>query len=144
MNELVEICCDVDDFCCVFIPELERQLIADGSQKRRRTSRMAMSEIMTIIIAFRISNHRDFKNYYKGFIAKFYKDHFPSLLGYTRFIEIMPRAISPLSSYFYPLKGEATGVELIDSTSIIVCHNLRIPRHKTYSGIAQRGKVTMG
>jgi hypothetical protein len=42
------------------------------------------------------------------------------------------------------LKGEPTGIEFIDSTSIKVCHNLRIPRHKTFCGIAERGKGTMG
>ena len=60
MNKLVEIFCDVDDFCRVFIPELEKQLIADGSQKRKRSSQMSMSEIMTIIIAFHMFHHRDF------------------------------------------------------------------------------------
>jgi hypothetical protein len=34
--------------------------------------------------------------------------------------------------------------ELIDSTSIKVFHNIQIPRHKTFDGIAQRGKGTMG
>jgi len=52
MDKLVEIFCDVDDFCRVFIPELEKQLLSDGRRKRRRTSRMTMSEIMTIIIVF--------------------------------------------------------------------------------------------
>ena len=144
MNKLVEIFCDVDDFCRVFIPEFEKQLISDGSQKRKRSGRMTMSEIMTIIIAFHMSNHRDFKNYYIGFISKFYRSHFPNLLSYTRFLEVMPRAIVPLSSYFSTLKGEPTGIEFIDSTSIKVCHNLRIPRHKTFGGIAERGKGTMG
>jgi len=60
MNKLIEIFCDVDDFCRVFIPELEKQLIADGRKKRKRASRMAMSEVMTIIIAFHMSNHRAF------------------------------------------------------------------------------------
>jgi hypothetical protein len=144
MNNLVEIFCDVDDFCHVFIPEWEKQLIADGNIKRKRSCRMSMSEIMTILIAFHTSNHRDFKNYYKGYIAKFYCSHFPNLLSYTRFLEVMPKAIVPLSSYFSTLKGESTGIEFIDSTSIKVCHNLRIPRHKTFDGIAERGKGTMG
>ena len=144
MNKLVEMFCDVDDFCRVFIPQWEKQLIDDGSIKRRRPCRMAMSEIMTILIAFHTSNHRDFKNYYKGYIAKFYRSYFPSLLSYTRFLEVMPKAIVPLSSYFSILKGESTGIEFIDSTSIKVCHNLRIPRHKTFAGIAERGKGTMG
>lgn len=144
MNKLVEIFCDVDDFCRVFIPEWEKQCIEDGSRKRRRACRMSMSEIMTIIIAFHTSNHRDFKNFYKGFVARFYHSHFPTLLSYTRFLEVMPNAIVPLSSYFSTLKGEPTGIEFIDSTSIKVCHNLRIPRHKTFCGIAKRGKGTMG
>jgi hypothetical protein len=42
------------------------------------------------------------------------------------------------------LKGKPTGIEFIDSTSIKVCHNIRIPRHKTFDGIAQRGKGTIG
>ncbi len=97
---------------------------------------MTMSELMTILIAIYMSHHRDFKNYYKGYIAKFYKNHFPHLLSYTRFLEVMPKAIVPLSSYFSTLKGEATGIEFINSTSIKVCHNLRIPRYKTFGGIA--------
>jgi hypothetical protein len=140
----VDLFCDVDDFCRVFIPQWEKQLISDGTRKRNRACRMAMSEIITIIIAFHMSNHRDFKNYYKGCITKLYRSHFPNLLSYTRFLEVMPKAIVPLSSYFSTLKGELTGIEFIDSTSIKVCHNLRIPRHKTFNGIAQRGKGTMG
>jgi len=54
---------------------------------------MTMSEIITVLIAFHMSHHRDFKNYYKGYIAKFYKSHFPNLLSYTRFLEVMPKAI---------------------------------------------------
>ncbi len=45
MNKLVEIFCDVDDFCRVFIPELEKQLIADGSQKHKPSSRMLINAI---------------------------------------------------------------------------------------------------
>jgi hypothetical protein len=46
--------------------------------------------------------------------------------------------------YFTSLKGKPTGIEFIDSTSIKVCHNIRIPKHKTFDGIAKRGKGTMG
>jgi hypothetical protein len=42
------------------------------------------------------------------------------------------------------LKGKPTGIEFIDSTSIKVCHNIRIPKHKTFDDIAKRGKGTMG
>jgi hypothetical protein len=56
----------------------------------------------------------------------------------------MPRVIVPMCAYFTSLKGKPTGFEFVDSTCIKVCHNIRIPRHKTFNGIAQRGKGTMG
>ena len=90
MRKLDEIFCDVDDFCQHFMPEWEKQLLSIGHRKRRRPGRMHTSEIMTIIILFHQSNHRDFKNYYKGFVTRFYADAFPSLLSYTRFLEVMP------------------------------------------------------
>ncbi|NRA71106.1 MAG: IS982 family transposase [Gammaproteobacteria bacterium] len=109
MDKLVEIFCDVDDFCEIHM-----------------------------------SHHRDFKNYYTGFISRFYKDQFPNLLSYTKFLEVMPTALVPLCSYFATIKGKPSGLEFIDSTSIKVCHNLRIPRYKTFEGIAKLGKGTMG
>ncbi len=56
----------------------------------------------------------------------------------------MPTALVPLCSYFSTVKGKPSGIEFIDSTSIKVCHNLRIPRQKTFDGITKRGKGTMG
>ena len=144
MNKLTELFCDVDDFCKAFIPEWEKQLLEEGTRKRRRQGRMSMSEILTLIISFHCSNHRDFKNFYKGYVSRFYKQHFPQLLSYTRFLEVMPQALVPLCSYFITLKGKPTGIEFIDSTTLSVCHNIRIPRHKTFEGVAQRGRSTMG
>lgn len=144
MNKLDEIFCDVDDFCQQFMPAWENQLLTDGHRKRRRSGRLQTSEIMTIIIVFHQSNHRDFKNYYKGYLTRFYGNAFPALLSYTRFLEVMPNVLVPLCSYFAYLKGKPTGIAFVDSTSLKVCHNLRIPRHRVFDGVAKRGKGTMG
>ena len=144
MDKLVEIYCDVDDFCCHFIPLWEQQLLTDGQRQRRRTGRLQASEIMTIIILFHHSHQRDFKNYYKGFVALYYADAFPDLLSYTRFLEVMPSVLVPLCSYFAYLKGKPTGIAFVDSTSLKVCHSLRIPRHRVFEGYAKRGRGTMG
>ena len=144
MNKLVEVFCDVDDFSAVFIPEWEKTLLTDGTRKRQRSGRMTMSEVMTIIIFFQMSHHRAFKNFYTGYLSRFYTAEFPNLLSYTRFREVMPTALVPLCSCFASLKSEPTGIEFVGSTSIKVCHNLRIQRHKTLSGLACRGKGTMG
>jgi len=80
--------CDVDDFCSVFIPQWQQQLLADG--ERKRAGRITASEIMTIIIAFHISHHQDFKNFYTGNHQSFYRKKCPQILRYTRFLEMMP------------------------------------------------------
>ena len=36
MKNLVELYCDVDDFCKVFIPQWQKQLLEDGTNKRQR------------------------------------------------------------------------------------------------------------
>jgi hypothetical protein len=36
MNNLVELYCDVDDFCKVFIPQWQKQLLEDGGRQRRK------------------------------------------------------------------------------------------------------------
>lgn len=144
MNNLVETYCDVDDFCKLFISEWEKTLITDGERKRRRAKRMTPAEIMTIIISFHQSNHRDFKNYYLGYVSKYLKEEFPSLLSYTRFIEVMPSVIIPLSSYLTTRLGKPTGIAFVDSTKISVCHIIRAKRNRVFEGVAKHGKGTMG
>ena len=78
MKQLTEVFCDVDDFCKVFIPEWEKQLLEDGTRQRKRSGRMSVSEIMTIIIMFHTSFHRDFKNFYTGLVRIYFKTHFPT------------------------------------------------------------------
>ena len=103
MKNLVELYCDVDDFCKVFVPQWQQKLIEDGSRSRHRECRLSMSEIMTIIIGFHMSHHRDFKNYYRGHVKQFYKKAFPDLLSYTRFLAVIPRTIAPKCAFFTTL-----------------------------------------
>ena len=43
------------------------------------------------------------------------------------------------------LLGKCTGISFVDSTPPLrVCKNQRIHMHKTFKGIAQRGKCSMG
>lgn len=144
MDNLVEIYCDVDDFCQLFIPQWEQTLIDNGTRKRRRSGQMTSSEIMTIIISFHQSHFRDFKNYYLTYVSVHLKSHFPKLLSYTRFIEVMPSVLIPLSSYLTTLFGEPTGIAFIDSTKISVCHIMRAKRNQVFDGVAKHGKGTMG
>ena len=40
--------------------------------------------------------------------------------------------------------SEKTGIYVIDSTPLRVCENIRIPRHKVFKELAQRGKTSIG
>lgn len=117
-----------------------KTLIESGERKRNRTSRLSHSKIMIIIIAFHMSHHRDFKNYYLGLIRRCHLQNFPNVLSYTRFLEVMLSIHVPLNTYLTSLKDQPTGIEIIDSKSIKVCHNLRIPRHKVFDNVAQKNK----
>jgi len=47
---LEDLYCDVDDFCRLFLPAWHRQLLTGGTRQRKRTSRLTLGEIMTILI----------------------------------------------------------------------------------------------
>ncbi|MCX2793277.1 IS982 family transposase, partial [Vibrio sp. Sgm 5] len=111
MHKLVDLFCLVDDFCKAFLPQWQKLQLEHCERKRKRKGRMSESEIMTIIIAFHMSHQRDFKNFYLGIIHRYHKSEFPALLSYTRFLEVMPSMLVPLSSFFTHVKGEPTGIE---------------------------------
>lgn len=139
----VELFCSVDDFCQRFEPLWERQQLASGERKRRRSRSLSNSEIMTILIAFHGSHHRNFKHFYR-MLSEQHRAEFPELVSYSRFVEFTPSVLGLLCAYLQHQFGDCTGISFVDSTSIKACGNKRISRHKTLQGIAQRGKTTMG
>ena len=144
MEILDALYCDVDDFNKQFYPEWEKQQLESGKKKRVKKGMMNPSEIMTIIIHFHPSNDKDFKHYYLLHVHKHLRKEFPNVLSYTRFLGVMGNVLVPLCAYFGILKGKPTGIAFVDSTKIKVCHNIRIPRHKVFAGIAARGMSSMG
>ena len=144
MDKLIETFCDVDDFCQLFIPQWQQQLIESGERKRRRACKLSPAEIMTIIIHFHQSHYRDFKNYYLLHVCRNLKDYFPELLSYTRFLGLTASVVVPMCSYLTSKLGKPTGIQFIDSTKIEVCHIIRAKRNKVFEGIAHHGKGTMG
>ena len=144
MNNLVELFCDVDDFCQTFLPRWESQQMASGDLQRRRKGKLSLSEIMTIIILFHQSNYRTFKAFYKEYVEMYLRSAFPDLVSYPRFVALKPRALGPLCAYLYRLYGQCSGISFIDSTPLKVCHNRRIQQHKVFAGLAGRGKSSMG
>jgi hypothetical protein len=98
---------------------------------------------MTIIIAFHASSFRDFKHFYLMLRLRHRAD-FPGLVSYTRFVQLMPSLVIPLSAYLQTCYGKDTGIAFIDSTALAVCGNKRIRRNRVFHGLAKLGKTTMG
>ena len=91
--DFTELFCDVDDFCKVFQPLLEKRQIASGERRRQRRARLSLSEQMTIVIAFHASNYRDFKHFYLMLLV-WHRADFPGLVSYPRFVSRMPALIA--------------------------------------------------
>lgn len=141
---VVELFCDVDDFCQMFEPVYQAELVAAGLRERQRTGELCLSEIMTILIGFHQSHYRNFKSYYLSEVWQHQQAEFPKLVSYPRFVALTPHALIPLCAYLSSLFGECTGVSFIDSTKLSVCHNLRIQQHRVFEGLAARGKSSTG
>lgn len=141
---LLEIFCDVHDFTMVFEQWLKEHALTETPSTRGRKASLSMSEVMTILIYFHQSHYRDFKTFYLNHVCQHMRSEFPKLVSYSRFVDLIPGTLLPMCVYMYLRRGQQTGIAFVDSTPISVCHNKRIRRHKTFAGLARRGKSTMG
>ena len=80
---LIDILCDIDDFCNDFEEYWYKYLVTDD-RKIIPKCNMFLSEIMTTVILFHLSNQRRFKWYYKNLVCEYWKDYFPKRLSYSR------------------------------------------------------------
>ena len=144
-DKLIEIYCQVDDFCKQFLPSFEQSLLEDGSRKRRVSRSLEMSEILSIYIFYHHCRFRNFKYFYQHFVRVYLRSYFPGLVSYSRFIQWTPDALVVLMSFVLQrCLGESRGTQYIDSCALVVSHNRRISQHKTFKGLARRGKTSVG
>ena len=70
---------------------------------------------------------------------------FPNIVPYNRFVELQKSIAIPLAIFIKKmLLGKCTGISFVESTPLRVCRNQKILIHKTFKGIVQRGKCSMG
>jgi len=144
-DKLIEIFCNVDDFNKVFINELQKHQLSDGSRKRIKPGNLNESEVMTIVIYSHLMRYRDFKHYYLYHVSKHMKKEFPGVVSYNRFVELMQKVLLPLAVYLKTCcLGKCTGISYIDSSPIRVCHIKRAHSHKVMKVLAARGHCSIG
>ena len=137
---IIELYCDVDDFCPVFLPAWRNSLLPGPPRKRQRTFMMSPAEVMSLLILFQSSSYRNFKHYYTQHVVCMLKQAFPKRVSYTRFIELAQWVLIPLCAYLHTRRITSRGIACVDATPIRVCHHRRISPHRTFKGIAQWGK----
>ena len=142
--DIVTIFCDIDDFCRSLLAVGHPQLPAYGFPHSQSTSRLSLSEVMTILIHFHQSHYRTFKAYYLEHVQVHLTSEFPHLVSYQRLIECLPAVLVPLGAYLQTRLAVTHGLAFIDSLPLPVCHHRRIYSHQVFDGFAQRGKSSMG
>lgn len=133
----------VDDFSKGFEAWYKKQLIGESKIQRKRPSRLSLSEILTILIAFHQSGMACFKYFYLT-LCQYQRSLFPGLVHYDRFVALIKRAFPALLCLLKSLQGEITDYLFIDATPMAVCHGLREKRHKTFKWLAAKGKTSTG
>ena len=98
--------------------------------------------MMTIMVLFHLSHYRTFNDFYFECVKEPLCVCFKRLVSYNRFVELQKIAALPLAAYLRHKAVEKTG--LYFTSPLKVCHNIRIHKHKTFKGIAARGKHSMG
>lgn len=145
MHQLTDIFCQIDDFCNTLDSHTEDYMLTGPLKGKRGPScGLIISEIMTVLLMFQSSRVRDFKNFYTGLLCAYYRDYFPKLPSYERFVYLMQRAIFPLSIFTQLKAGERTGIYYIDSSCLPVCHIKRSSRHRTFEAVAEYGHTSVG
>jgi hypothetical protein len=136
--------CEIDDFCRIFEPKFNQQLLADGKRKRIKPSQMSRSEVMSLMILFHRSGFRDLKSFYTKVVCRYWRKDFRNLLSYNRFVELQRDSLILLASFMQTRLGKCSGVSFVDSSKIPVCNNLRIKQNRVFEGVAKRGKTSTG
>lgn len=143
MSSLEALFCQIDDFCQVFEPQWQAQLLSDGGKRRNRPRSLSLSEIMTILVSFHQQSYRNFKHFYQKHVCCAWRAAFPGLPSYQRFIDWLPSCLMPLCVYLKQCLGDCSGISFVDATCLKVCHNRRIRQHRVFEGLAARGKTSV-
>jgi hypothetical protein len=106
---------------------------------------MHESEMMTILIYYHHSGMKCFKYYYEQIIVKALRSYWNQPYAYAAFVAQIPRVNLLLFAFLSATRlATTTEANYIDSTPLVVCHNRRKQKNKTFKNIARTGKTSTG
>ena len=145
VHQLVTIFCEIDDFCKELDKNISQPLLTSPTKGPRGPACcLSISEIMTIQISFQMVGYRNFKTFYTGFLQVYWKEYFPKIPSYQRFVELINRAIFALTLFTQFKGGKKTGIYYVDGSCLPVCHIKRSKRNRVFKEIAEYGHTSVG
>ncbi len=144
---IVSLFCEIDDFFLMYEAHIAKHCLPSeetGSEPRGRPRRLHPSEVMTLVIAFHQSNYRTFQHFYLRHVCVHWREAFPDLVSYSRFVQLKKEVLTLLTFYLVTRLGDCSGVSFVDSTRLRVCDNKRISAHRVFAADAERSKTSIG
>src|SRR3954454_19889574 len=140
LDRIVEVCCEVDDFCQVFLPHWEASLLGPGGPTPRGPEPgLSTSEIITLLLTVQASNIS--RASITASPSRCCAAPFPACPAMSTSSPCRKvsscRWWSSWSAAWRAKPGSLTSTPR-------PCDNHRINRHKVFAGLAHRGKTSMG
>jgi hypothetical protein len=146
-NKITEIYFIIDEFCKEFDKTISAHSLnkKEVPKKRNRKFILSDSEVMTVLVLFHAMGFKNLKHFYLFYMGKHLKNEFPNLVSYNRFVELQKRTVVPMALFLKTCcLGQCTGISIIDSTPLKVCHIRREKQHKTFKNLATKGHTSTG
>src|SRR3954468_12677850 len=137
LDRIVEVFCEVDDFCQAFLPQWEASLLGTGGPAPRGPQPgLSPSEIITLLLVLHSLGFKHLKSFYHGFAEPL--TTFPACRATSTSSPCRKASSCRWCSSCTVTWGPGPG----STTSIPPpCDNHRISRHKVFADLAQRGKM---
>jgi hypothetical protein len=81
LDRLVEVFCEVDDFCKTFQNKFESHMIGNGQGPRGPNPGLAEAEIITRLLVLHSSGFKHWKNFYNSRMGEVLRRYFPGMPG---------------------------------------------------------------
>ncbi len=79
---------------------------------------------------------KDFKHFCGYGVEQEFRHCLAELPSASRFVALMPRLLLPFDLPLHCYRGQKTGIYVVDSTNLVICHNARTRRNKVFQGQA--------
>src|SRR3954454_24662294 len=116
LDRIVEVFCEVDDFCQAFVPQWEASLIGTGGPGPRGPH----VDQRDHHAAAHSSGFKYLKSFYHGFAEPLLRGYFPGMPCYEHFVSLQKSVFVPLVFFLVSHLGTRTGIYYIDSTALAI------------------------